>query len=72
MISKYPYIRDDALYINEGEDGPHGITGAYVDECFQAVNEAFENITERTMESFEPKTRVYGDFNFFKTQSRTV
>lgn len=71
-IGMKPLTGDGAVFVRRNGDEIEGITGSYVDDCLNAGNADFEQTTEKTLQRFESKPRVYDDFDFFGTQIRTI
>lgn len=65
-------LSDSALYAKFAGGRLIGISGLQVDDCLNAGNKEFEELTNLTFQKFESKLRVYSNFDFFGTQIRTI
>lgn len=63
---------DQLLYVKGEGENIEGISEQYADDSLNAGNESFEASTERTLNLFESKPCVYGNFDFFGTKISTT
>lgn len=61
-------LSDSALRVKLENDRLIGLSGTQVDDSLKARNKAFKKLTELTLEKFDPKSRVYGSFDFIGMQ----
>lgn len=67
-----PLVSDSSLYARHRGKELIGISGLQVDDCLNAGNKEFEELTKLTLRKFESKPRVYSNFDFFGTQIRKI
>ena len=76
-----PTAGDPSLYIivpggserkTEEDDEPEGCMGNYVDDGLLAGNEAFQKLTNATLQKFESRERVWDNFEFFGCELKTI
>ena len=63
-LSMVPTEIDPSLYIKEGSEGTDGLLGSYVDGSLLCGDKTFQELTERTMQRFESRTRQWDDIDF--------
>lgn len=67
-----PMAGDPALYIKNGDDGVEGTLGKYVDDTLLGGNEAFQVLTEKSLEAFESRPRTWDNVEFLGVAVETV
>lgn len=63
---------DTLLYFRMKNGSLCGITGRYDHENLNTGDASFQELTDQTLKTFESKTRVYDNFNFFGANMCTI
>lgn len=71
-LSMEPMTDDPALYIKSGADSIEGMLGCYVDDTLLGGNKTFQVLTERSLEAFESKPRVWDCVEFLGVAAKTL
>lgn len=63
---------DAALYVKSGKNKAERFLKTYVDDSLNSGFEIFQSLAKKSTTKFERKPRVYDNFDFYRTQLKTV